>query len=97
MAVSPSGLGTLLALILIGPIIYSTRYVYKKLGYVTLTKSLRQPQDTEGEEVEGLNEANGEEDDDHKMTTNEYLFALVNSCWICHRNWKCLEVPLRDC
>lgn len=77
MAVSPSGLGTLLALILIGPIIYSTRYVYKKLGYVTLTKSLRQPQDTEGEEVEGLNEANGEEDDDHKMTTNEYLFALV--------------------
>ena len=77
MAVSPSGLGTLLALILIGPVIYSGRYVYKKLGYVTLTKSLRRPRDTEGEEVEGLNEANGEEDDDHKLTTNEYIFALV--------------------
>ncbi len=77
MAVSPGGLGTLLALILIGPVIYSGRYVWKKLGFVTLTKYLRRPRRTEGEEVEGLNEGNGEEDDDHKLTTNEYLFAMV--------------------
>ncbi len=77
MAVSPGGLGTLLALILIGPVIYSGRYVWKKLGFVTLTKYLRRPRRTEGEEVEGLNEGNGEEDDDHKLTTNDYLFAMV--------------------
>ena len=73
MALSPSGLGTLLALIFAGPIIYATRYVYKKYRR-------RGHNDATEVEAEGLNEENGkegDEDDHNKMTTNEYLFALV--------------------
>ena len=67
MAVSPSGLGTLLALIFIGPIIYLARYLYRK------SRGLRDQDDTPAD-TEG---AAGEEEGREELKSSEFLFALV--------------------
>ena len=69
MAVSPSGLGTLLALIFIGPIIYLARYLYRKRRGLRDHDDTPSPADTEG--------ADGEGEGREELKSSEFLFALV--------------------
>ena len=70
MAVSGSGLGTLLALILVGPVIYGARYLYNGCTHNHGKQS---------------NVVKSEVDGKENLSGRAYLFALVRRRYICSR------------
>lgn len=99
MAVSASGLLTLLFLIFIGPIIYACQYVYKKFV-------LRSAETEDDPSMVVKEEGEREE-----LTSNQCLYALIGyAIGMClhsyflasrfthhmfHRDWQHLALPLR--